>query len=185
MSQQWWCPPLDQLVKAVVLQSSLSWGSVSKKFPVSYSLYQRQWHYFPVYVYSLTFSSVLTKISLSGKAPSSCIHWSRTSCGSESSSLTGITKEPIGWSHALDNYRDKNTCTHDVSLCLFRFSILLYLIFWDKQYVHLYYEYLISGVPNRKVERLIPLRWSGAIAHLQTEKDTNGNNGRSSNHFKP
>ena len=63
----------------------------------------------PLCVSSLTLSSALSRISLSGKAPSRGIHWSRTSCGSENSSLTGTTRDPIGWSHALDNYRDKDT----------------------------------------------------------------------------
>lgn len=63
----------------------------------------------PACVYSLTLSSALSRISLSGKAPSRGIHWSRTSCGSESSSLTGTTRDPIGWSHALDNYTGKDT----------------------------------------------------------------------------
>lgn len=53
---------------------------------------------------SPTLSSALNRISLSGKAPSKDIHWSRTSCGSDSSSFTGSTTDPIGWSHALDNY---------------------------------------------------------------------------------
>lgn len=56
-----------------------------------------------------TLSSALRRISLSGKAPSRCIHWSRTSCGSERSALTGTTRDPIGWSHALDNFRYQNT----------------------------------------------------------------------------
>lgn len=60
-------------------------------------------------VSSLTLSSALSKISLSGKAPSKGIHWSKSSCGSDSSALTGTTIDPIGWSHALDNYRDKDT----------------------------------------------------------------------------
>lgn len=60
-------------------------------------------------VYFLTLSSALSRISLSGKAPSRGIHWSRTSCGLESSSLTGTTRDPIGWSHALDNYTGKDT----------------------------------------------------------------------------
>lgn len=71
-----------------------------------------------VCVYSLTLSSALSRISLSGKAPSRGIHWSRTSCGSESSSLTGTTRDPIGWSHALDNYRDKDTFIMSVEILL-------------------------------------------------------------------
>lgn len=53
---------------------------------------------------SLTLSSALRRISLSGKAPSRGIHSSRTSCGLERSCLTGTTRAPIGWSHALDSY---------------------------------------------------------------------------------
>lgn len=55
----------------------------------------------------LTLSSALKRISLSGKAPSRGIHPSRTSCGLESSCLTGTTRDPIGSSHALESYTGK------------------------------------------------------------------------------
>lgn len=55
----------------------------------------------------LTLSSALSRILLSGEAPSRWNHWSRTSCGSASSSLTGTTRDPIGWSQPLDNYNSK------------------------------------------------------------------------------
>lgn len=57
--------------------------------------------------YLHTLSSALRRISLSGNAPSRDIHWSRTSCGSERSCLTGTTRDPIGWSHALESYTAK------------------------------------------------------------------------------
>lgn len=63
-----------------------------------------------------TLSSALSRISLSGKAPSRCIHLSRTSWGSDSSSLTGTTRDPIGWSHALDSCR--HTPDHELEMFL-------------------------------------------------------------------
>lgn len=128
----------------------------------------------PACVYSLTLSSALSRISLSGKAPSRGIHWSRTSCGSESSSLTGTTRDPIGWSHALDNYTGKDTLIMsvrggDVSDTGSRLQILLVALL-DRQCTRLHYEHLLTGVSNQEAERLIPLRWSGAITHLKIEK---------------
>ena len=55
----------------------------------------------------LTLSSALSRIWLSDEAPSRGNHWSRTSSGSASSSLTGSTREPMGWSQALDNWDDE------------------------------------------------------------------------------
>ncbi len=123
-----------------------------------------------------TLSSALSRISLSGKAPSRGIHWSRTSCGSESRSLTGTTSDPIGWSHALDNYRDEDTFVTSVVgaemfLRLAAGFINFNRVLWDTQYTHLHYEHFLHGVANRVEERLVPLRWSGAITHLQAEKE--------------
>ena len=51
----------------------------------------------------LTLSSALSSTWLSGEAPSRGNHWSRTSSGSDSRSLTGSTRDPMGWSQALDS----------------------------------------------------------------------------------
>ena len=128
-----------------------------------------------IFFSSPTLSSALRRISLSGKAPSRGIHWSRTSCGFESSSLTGTTRAPIGWSQALDNctvkdalimsFRSGNvseTGSSGMALC-----------------THLHNEHLLSGVVNWEAERLIPLRGSGAITHLKE-----GEKRKSRIHFK-
>lgn len=40
-----------------------------------------------------------------------------------------------------------------------------------RQHSYLHYEHLLHGVADQEAECLIPLRRSGAIAHLRTEKE--------------
>jgi len=53
---------------------------------------------------SLTLSSALSRIRLSGEAPSRWNHWSSTRSGSDSSSLTGTTREPMGRAQLWDSW---------------------------------------------------------------------------------
>lgn len=52
-----------------------------------------------------TLSSALRRTWLSGEAPSRLSHWSRISSGSQSSCLTGTTKEPIGNAQLWESWR--------------------------------------------------------------------------------
>lgn len=117
---------------------------------------------------SLTLSSALNRISLSGKAPSRGIHSSRTSCGLESSCLTGTTSDPIGWSHALESYGGKE-CSKGK-----RWMRSWHLQQWtdteNRNSTYLHNEHLLPGIMNQEVERLTPQRWSRAITHLQRKK---------------
>lgn len=54
-----------------------------------------------------TLSSALSRIWLSAKAPSMLSHLSSISSGWERSSFIGRTREPSGWSHALESYVEK------------------------------------------------------------------------------
>lgn len=115
---------------------------------------------------SSTFSSALRRTWLSGEAPSRWNHWSRISSGSESSCLTGTTKEPIGNAQLWESWRTTAKRGNVYLLCILHthdWSVSVWPAYLNNQDV-------LSGVSNWETESLIPLRGSGPITHLQNRR---------------
>ncbi len=126
-------------------------------------------------VWFLTLSSALSRIWLSGIAPSRLSQRSSTRSFSSSSSLTGSTREPRAWPQLWESYKhtpnsyntpeQKTLCKYHLSDIISHIKVNIYC----KIVSHFDYKCVFCWVMNQEMKSFIPLWRSRAIDNLVGE----------------